>query len=141
MQARRALLAALLVPLAALAAAPRVEAVLCRKIVDDKPFDVTTTFPRDAAALHGHWKSKDGREGMVVRTVWIAEDVGKLAPPNTKVSENATRLGKGLTGTRGDYWYSAFSLSRPTSGWPVGKYHAEIWFDAELVKTLRFTIR
>ena len=34
-----------------------------------------------------------------------------------------------------------FSLSKPTKGWPVGKYRLEIYVGADLTTTAKFTIK
>jgi len=130
-----------LAAVAARAEAPiKIEATLCKKLVGDKCFDVTAKFTRDAAALHGWWKSTDGREGMIVRTVWIAEDVGAAAPRNTKIDEKSVKLAAGILGKLATHWTGTLSLSRPNNGWPVGKYRAEIWFGGKLATTLHLTI-
>jgi uncharacterized RDD family membrane protein YckC len=65
-----------------------------------------------------------------IRSVWIAEDVGNAAPPNTKIAE------KSLAGADvGD-----FTLSAPSGGWPAGKYRLEIYIGDALVKSLPYTV-
>ena len=33
-----------------------------------------------------------------------------------------------------------FAFSKPTKGWPVGKYRVEIYVNDDLAKTVKFTI-
>jgi outer membrane usher protein FimD/PapC len=65
--------------------------------------------------------------------VWIADDVGSAAPANTKIDEST------LEADQDDY-YGAFSLSKPTAGWPVGSYHVDIYLNDKLATTAHFTI-
>lgn len=113
----------------------KMDAVLCKDLVDGNPTHPTTKFTKEAPHLYGKWRSLEGREGLIVRTVWIAEDVGAAAPPNTKIDEKTVTLPASKIG-----WNGTFDLSRPTNGWPLGKYRAEIWFGDQLAKTLKFTI-
>ena len=34
-----------------------------------------------------------------------------------------------------------FSLSKPTKGWPVGKYRVEIYVNDKLADTVKFTVK
>lgn len=61
-------------------------------------------------------------------------DVGDAAPANTKIDE-AT-----LTADQDDF-YGAFSLTKPTKGWPVGKYRVDIYNGDELATSVTFTIK
>ena len=97
---------------------------------DTKP---ATSFASDTPKLYAFFRSKGTEKGDKLRGVWIAEDVGDAAPANTKIDE-ATITGDG------DDFHGAFSLSKPNSGWPVGKYKVEIYDEDELVTTVRFTI-
>jgi hypothetical protein len=73
--------------------------------------------------------------GATIRGVWIAEDVGKVAPPNYKIDEASLKL----TGD-GDA-KGKFSLSKPNNGFPVGKYRTEIYIGDKLAKTVTFTVK
>ena len=108
----------------------KVEAV----IAVDKDTRPTTTFAADVPKLYAFFRTKGTETGDKLRGVWIAEDVGDAAPENTKIDESA------LTADQDDF-YGAFSLSKPTKGWPVGKYRVEIYNGDELATTVRFTIK
>src|ERR1700737_4032658 len=98
---------------------------------DTKP---ATTFTTSVPKLYAFFKSKGTHEGDKLRGVWIAEDVGEAAPKNTKIDEAA------LTADEDDF-YGAFSLTKPTKGWPAGKYRVEIYAGDDLAATAKFSIK
>jgi len=94
----------------------------------------TTTFAADAPTVFATFKTKGGSDRDKIRAVWIADDVGDAAPKGTKIDEKTLKM-------EGDTEDGVFSLSKPTNGWPVGKYHVEIYVNDELVTKLKFTIK
>ena len=98
---------------------------------DSKP---TTTFSADVPKVYAFFKTHGSEKGDKLRSVWIAEDVGDAAPAGTKIDEAI------LTADEDDF-YGAFSLSKPTKGWPVGKYRVDIYAGDELVTSVKFTIK
>ena len=112
------------------AGSPKVEAAIAK----DKDTKPATTFPADIPKLYAFFRSKGTEKGDVLRGVWIAEDVGDAAPKQTKIDE-AT-----LTADENDF-YGAFSLTKPTKGWPAGKYKVEIYLGDELATTAKFSIK
>jgi hypothetical protein len=114
----------------ALAGKPKVEAA----IAVDKDTKPTTTFAANVPKLYAFFRSKGTQTGDKLRGVWIAEDVGDAAPKKTKIDE-AT-----LTADEDDF-YGAFSLTKPTKGWPAGKYRVDIYVGDELATTAKFTIK
>ena len=114
----------------ALAGTAKVEAA----IAVDKDAKPTTTFAADVPKLYAFFRSKGTQTGDKLRGVWIAEDVGNAAPEKTKIDE-AT-----LTADENDF-YGAFSLTKPTKGWPAGKYRVAIYVGDELATTAKFTIK
>ncbi|MFL6584125.1 MAG: hypothetical protein ACJ8KU_06370 [Chthoniobacterales bacterium] len=109
---------------------PTVEIAIA-KDQDSKP---TTTLTADAPKIYAFFKSKGTHPGDKLRSVWIADDVGTVAPANTKIDEATLSADK-------DNFYGAFSLSQPTSGWPVGKYHVDIYVGDTLASSAKFTIK
>jgi hypothetical protein len=93
-----------------------------------------TSFTPDTAKLFAIFKTKGIKDGDKVRGVLIAEDVGDVAPPNTKVLEKTLALNEDTAD--GD-----FNFSKPTTGWPVGKYRLEIYVNDDLATTAKFTIK
>jgi len=69
-----------------------------------------------------------------VRGVLIAEDVGDVAPANTKVLEKTLTLEEDTDD--GD-----FNFSKPTNGWPLGKYRVEIYVNIAVAGSATVDIR
>jgi hypothetical protein len=103
-------------------------------IAKDKDTRPDTTFPADVPKLYAFFRTHGSEKGDKLRGVWIAEDVGAAAPKQTKIDE-AT-----LTADQDDF-YGAFSLSKPTKGWPVGKYRVDIYAGDEVATSVKFTIK
>ena len=92
-----------------------------------------TSFAADTPSLFAMFKTKGIKDGDKVRGVLIAEDVGDVAPANTKVLEKTLAL-------NGDTDDGDFNFSKPTNGWPVGKYRVEVYVNDELATTAKFAI-
>src|SRR5262249_16195328 len=92
-----------------------------------------TAYTADARKLYAIFKTQGTKEGDHIRCDWIADDVGDAAVKGTKIEEK-TIPAKG--DTEGE-----FSLSRPTPGWPLGKYHIEIYVNDELATKVTFEIK
>jgi hypothetical protein len=109
--------------------APTVESA----VAVDQNTKPTDTFPATTPQLYAFFKSTGTHKGDKFRVVWIAEDVGDAAPKETKIDESTILAD-------GDDFYGAGSLTKPTAGWPVGKYRVEIYLGDDLVSTSKFTI-
>lgn len=96
--------------------------------------DFETEFPNATQNLYARWQGLDIREGAKVRAVWIAEDVGDIAPANYKIDE-----AKAIA-TAPDA-HGMFTLSRPEDGWAPGKYRVEFYLDDVLVDTVKLEIK
>jgi photosystem II stability/assembly factor-like uncharacterized protein len=107
----------------------KVEAVIAK----DKDTKPAKTFAADVKKLYAFFRTKGTERGDKLRGVWIAEDVGDAAPANTKIDEAS------LTAEENDF-YGAFSITKPTKGWPAGKYRVEIYAGDDLATTVKFTI-
>ena len=94
----------------------------------------STTFATNTPTLYAIFKTEGAKAGDKIRGVLIAEDVGDVAPANTKVLETILDM-------EGDTEAGDFSFSKPTNGWPVGKYRVEIYVNDELATTANFTIK
>jgi hypothetical protein len=93
----------------------------------------TTTFTADAEKIFCRWQGDALHNGDKIRAVWIAEDVGNVAPKNYKITETSTSAdGPQAAGT--------FTLSQPTKGWPIGKYRVELYDGDQLAETVKFDI-
>jgi hypothetical protein len=93
-----------------------------------------TAYTADAPKLYAMFKTKGATEGDKIRAVWIADDVGDAAPKGTKIDEKSLNV-------QGDIDNGEFSLSKPTDGWPTGKYHLEIYVNDDLATKLSFAIK
>lgn len=115
---------------AQLYADPKVEA----KTAKDKDSKPTDTFTADVAKVYAFFKSTGTKKDDVFRSVWIADDVGDAAPANYKIDEGT------LTADKDDF-SGAFSMSKPNKGFPVGKYHVDIYVGDQVATTVKFTIK
>jgi hypothetical protein len=114
---------------------PRItKAVLGTGVTDKYEIvDAASQFPSDVPKIYCAWKAKGVAGETPFRGVFIAEDVGTVAPPNYKIDEATVSLtGDGA---------GSFALSRPNNGFPVGKYRLEIYIGGELAMTVPFTIK
>jgi hypothetical protein len=107
----------------------KVEAVIAK----DKDTRPAETFAADVKKLYAFFRTKGTEKGDKLRGVWIAEDVGDAAPANTKIDEASLIADE-------DDFYGAFAISKPTKGWPAGKYRVEIYAGDDLATTVKFTI-
>jgi len=94
----------------------------------------TTTFASTTPKLYAIFKTEGAKTGDKIRGVLIAEDVGDVAPANTKVLETILDI-------EGDTEAGDFNFDKPTNGWPVGKYRVEIYVNDELATAAKFTIK
>ena len=138
MRIRSLLLAGALLSLGLAAADPRVTYAVLGEDKVDKPdgFEIVkpgTVFRPDAPKIVCVFKVEGAGVGAVARSVWVAENVGKAAPPNYKIAEKSLALPFLNAGT--------FSLSKPNNGFPVGAYRLEVYFGDKLVKTLQFKVQ
>lgn len=92
-----------------------------------------TAYTADAPRLYAIFKAKGSSEGDNIRCVWIADDVGDAAAKGTKIEEKTITAKGDMEGE--------FSLSKPTPGWPLGKYHIEIHVNDELATKVNFEIK
>src|SRR5437763_9139062 len=101
---RLCLAAVFLFTCVALAAAADDKAVVKVTIAKDQESKPTDTLSADVAKVYAFFKTTGTRAGDKLRGVFIADDVGDVAPKGTKIDE-AT-----LTADKDDF-YGAFSLS------------------------------
>jgi V8-like Glu-specific endopeptidase len=117
------------------AATRKTSSVAVSAIMTTKPNGISSrTFASNTPKLYAMFKTKGAKAGDKIRGVLIAEDVGEVAPANTKVLETILDM-------KGDTEAGDFSFSKPTNGWPVGKYRVEIYVNDELATAAKFTIK
>jgi len=101
---------------------------------DDKG-EPATTFSADALNIYLIWKSEQLQPGDEIRVIWIAEDIGKAGPEESKIGERSIPVHKPNEDG------SCF-VSRPRDRlWPVGKYRAEVYIGKRAAAVLKFTIQ
>jgi hypothetical protein len=93
-----------------------------------------TAYTADAPKLYAIFKTEGVISGDNIRAVWIADDVGEAAPAGTKIDEKILTM-------EGDTEDGVFTLSQPTKGWPLGKYHLEIFVNGDLATKVNFAIK
>lgn len=98
----------------------------------DLKIDAAMSFAADTPKIYVSFDTKGVKKGDKIRGVLIAEDVGEAAPANTKVLETALDIAEDPD--------DAFYFSKPTNGWPAGKYHVEIYVNDKLAATVKFTV-
>ncbi|HEY4283468.1 MAG TPA: hypothetical protein VGM62_10430 [Chthoniobacterales bacterium] len=127
------LLAVVLIPLVWVSFAHASDIKVDAKMAKDKDSKPTTHFDVDTPQVFAFFHTDGSHKGDKLRAVWIADDVGEAALANTKIDET------GLTADK-DNFFGAFSLSKPTKGWPEGKYHVDIYAGDDLATSVKFTI-
>jgi hypothetical protein len=93
----------------------------------------TTVFAPDIPIVYALFKTTGAHKGDTVRGVWIAEDVGDKAPPNTTIGEKTIVL-------ESDTNDGNISLSKPDAGWPTGTYRFDLYAGDKLGTAVKFTI-
>jgi uncharacterized RDD family membrane protein YckC len=91
----------------------------------------SSEFYSDTPQIVCVWNIEGIDPGTLIKSVWIAEDVGEGAPPNYQIAE------KSITGLN----EGKFFMTIPTNGWPIGKYRMEIYIGDNLAKQLPFTVK
>jgi hypothetical protein len=117
----------------AVAATPSEKKALHAALAKELTGEPTTTFPPDHPKIYARWQGEALVKGDKIRSVWIAEDVGDVAPKNYKLDEASTTAD-------GPRAFGTFHLTKPNKGWPVGKYRVEFYEGDTLVETVKFEI-
>jgi hypothetical protein len=115
------------------AAVARGGEVKVKAVITGPDGEQTTTFTTGTPKVMAEFKTTGGQGGDKIRGVWIADDVGDAAPAKTKIDESTITMVPLANG-------GTFSMSKPTKGWPAGKYHVEIYANGKLATTAKFTI-
>ena len=111
-------------------AAPKITDVT---VSDSDGGDDTDTFTPKTAKIFVNFDVEDIPAGVKITSKWIAIDSHGVAPPNYLIdSADLMSVAKMDSGT--------FSLSRPTTGFPVGSYRVDIFVNGNLAKSAKFTV-
>ena len=71
--------------------------------------------------------------GSKLSSSWIAEDTHGAAPDNYKIDSVDLLVKGGIN-------VATFSLSKPTKGWPKGKYRVDLFIDGKAAGSMHFKI-
>ena len=97
-----------------------------------EPVGVTETYAADQSTFHAVVTVANAPSDTVVKAVWVAADVGDVAPPNTEIDQTEVEV----EGSRN----VDFTLTSDSGQWPPGAYKVDIYLDDELDRTLNFTV-
>lgn len=113
---------------------------VCKEIKEGACVGITDSFPVDAPVVHVSYKTKSiPKNGEEFTMQWIAEDVGAAAKPNTVIA-TVKKAVEDLPDFGVESYSLKTQLTKPTAGWPPGKYRVEIKLGETLVTTARFQI-
>jgi hypothetical protein len=91
----------------------------------------TDTFPTDVTSVSAVFHLGDDENYDSLTSIWIAEDVGSVAPANTEIGRADVAIG---VRRAGHFEYSQ------TGPMPPGKYRLEVTAEGKPWKTVHFTI-
>ncbi|MBA3392625.1 MAG: hypothetical protein H0T89_08275 [Deltaproteobacteria bacterium] len=112
----------------------------CMDVKNDVCLEPTDRFAATVPVVHVTYKTKDLPEnGGTYVIKWIAEDVGAAAPANTVIATLNEPVKDVQPGVK-NYVVNS-RMSKPTEGWPVGKYRVEVSYGDKLVTTAKFSIQ
>jgi hypothetical protein len=86
-----------------------------------------------AEKIYARWQGNGLRKGAKVRVVWIAQNIGDVAPADYTIDEATTTAT--APNSRG-----LFVLSRPEDGWAPGDYRVEFYVDDALAEKAKLKI-
>jgi len=95
--------------------------------------EAASTFAFDTPRIYARWQGHNLRSRAKVRAVWIAENIGDIAPPNYKIDEASTTVNSRES-------HGIFTLAKPDEGWAPGDYRVEFYVDLALVETVKLKI-
>lgn len=104
------------------------------EVAAEREGEPQSEFRSNAPQIFVRWAGSNLPSGSRIRIVWIAEDVGDIAPANFIVDETDTIVTVPELNAR-------FTLSRPQDGWAAGKYRVEVYIDDQLMTEVPVTIR
>jgi hypothetical protein len=113
-----------------------VAAISGHQAEEDVPTKSVYIIPPDTPEFYCAWSILGTKSGDKISGTLIAEDVGKVAPPNYEVMTAVYDVPKG----KSDNAWGHFNFTKPTNGWPVGYYRVEIRKNGVLVAGAMFEI-
>lgn len=112
---------------------PAEKKALSAALAKELTAEPTAKFAPDQPKIFARWQGEALHKGDKIRCVWVAEDVGDVAPKDYKLDEVSTTA-------NGPRAFGTFTITKPNKGWPVGKYRVEFYQGDQLVETLNFEI-
>jgi len=113
---------------------------VCSEYKEDFCRNPTTEFVSTVPEIHLlHVTPKVPEKGQQFVITWIAEDVGQAAPPNHKLAETPLTY-DGENQKAAAHYTIHGHLTRPTKGWPTGRYRVEILSKGAAVAEAKFQI-
>lgn len=102
-------------------------------VSDEATGKATAQFGPNTEKIYARWQGHDLQPEAKIRVVWIAENIGDIAPPDYTIDEaNAVASAAQAHGI--------FTLSRPDEGWVPGDYRVEFYLDEVLVQAVKLKI-
>jgi hypothetical protein len=102
--------------------------------------DSTDHFDAAVPVVHVTYRTLDlPKSGDAYAIQWIATDVGTAAPANTVIATVNQPVGE-ITAAAKSYTVNGY-LTKPTNGWPLGKYRVEIKLGDKLATSAQFAIQ
>ena len=93
-------------------------------------------IPPDTPEFYCAWMILGTKGGDKISGTLIAEDVGKVAPPNYEIMTAVYDVPKG----KSDNAWGHFNFTKPANGWPLGYYRVEIRKNGVLVAGAIFEV-
>lgn len=104
------------------------DAKTCTGIGEDKnPIGITSTFTPESPVIYVWFSWAHAPKDTEVKAVWIYETSNLIIGQYPLLLKDMSGLG-------------GFSLTRPTTGWPLGDYKTDIYLNDKLDKSVSFRV-
>jgi hypothetical protein len=105
----------------------------CESISDSGiiPERITDQFTKAAPEIHAVLVLDEVKAGLEIKGIWVSVDA--IEVPNYQIDSAIVKIKDKETRVH-------FALSRPTSGWPLGKYRLDVYFDDIFVTSAPFSV-
>jgi len=114
---------------------------LCLSKAGDNCVEAATTFATDTPVIYFVHQTRElPRTGQTYNIRWVAVDVGSAAPPNTVVFDLNEVVTDGMLLKVFTHYTISSEASKPTAGWPAGRYEVVVTLDGAPVTTAPFTV-
>ncbi len=118
---------------------PTINCTLTDEVAGDNALAAKDTFKPTTEMLYYVCISNDVKKGQRVKASWIAVDTNKVAPDNYKIGEKTLDV-TDVVGENQE-WTVKYSLSKPTAGWPAGKYRVDLFLDEQPLQSKDFSVK